>query len=396
MSLVESLAAGPIRVLYVMPTFLTGGTERLVSDLVQRLDRDRFRATVCVFENGLLGQELAGRGYAVRCLVEEAETRHRGLGRIGALIRRVRALRHMIATGRIDVVHTHFLGPCLHAYLASLPSRRWRWVHTEHARPDIIAGYPRWLVRAARWIVPSADLVTGVSDGIADYLRGRAWAPASRVRVIYNGVDVDLFASPSNPGAKRREIGLPPDAWVIGTVGNLRPEKNHALLLRALPALLRQASDAWLVVAGDGERREALEALARELGVKERVLFLGARTDVPALFGVFDVYCLPSHFEGMPLSLLEAMAARKPIVGTSVVGIKDLLVDGVTGLLTAANDAEALSRALLRIHRDRTLGARMVEAGWRHVNTHARLETMVRRHEDLYEGLTAPAARCDG
>jgi glycosyltransferase involved in cell wall biosynthesis len=242
-------------------------------------------------------------------------------------------------------------------------------------------------------MVPSADLVTGVSDGIADYLREQAWAPASRVRVIYNGVDVDLFATPSDRAAKRREIGLPPDAWVIGTVGNLRPEKNHALLLRALPTLLRQVSDAWLVVAGDGEQREALETLARQLGVEARVVFLGARMDVPALFGVFDVYCLPSHFEGMPLSLLEAMAARTPIVGTNVTGIKDLLVDGVTGLLTPANDAEALGQTLLRIHGDRALGARLVAAGWRHVTTHARLETMVRRHEELYEGLTAPARR---
>lgn len=394
MSLAESLAPGPIRVLYVMPTFVTGGAERLVSDLVQRLDRDRFRAAACVFENGLLGQELAGRGYTVRCLVAEAEAARRG--RIGGLIRRVRVLRRMIATERIHVVHTHFLGPCLHAYLASLPSRRWKWVHTEHARPDIMAGYPRWLVQAARWIVPSADLVTGVSDGIADYLRGHAWAPASRVRVISNGVDVDLFATPSDRRAKRHEIGLPRDAWVVGTVGNLRPEKNHALLLRAFPTLLREVSDAWLVLTGDGERREALETLARELGVKERVLFLGARPDVAALYAVFDVYCLPSHFEGMPLSLLEAMAARRPIVATSVVGIKDLLVDGVTGLLTAANDAEALSQALLRLHRDPPLGARLMEAGWRHVNTHARLETMVRRHEDLYEGLTAPAGRRHG
>jgi glycosyltransferase involved in cell wall biosynthesis len=376
-----------LRILYVMPTFVTGGTERLVSNLVQRLDPNRFRATVCVFENGLLGQELAERGYAVHCLVGAGEVRAKGLGRLLTLVRRVRTLRRIIAMEGIDVVHTHFLGPCLHAYLAGLSSRRWAWVHTEHARPDVIVAYPRVLLRLARRLVLSADRLTAVSDGVAAYYREHAWAPATRIRVIYNGVTVDLFAAPSDPVATRREIGVPPGAWVIGTVGNLRPEKNHELLLHALARLRGDAPEVWLVVVGGGDRRAALEALAAELGVKERVLFLGARTDVPQLFGVFDAYCLPSHFEGMPLSLLEAMAARRPIAATRVVGIQDLVVDGVTGLLSSPNDPEELSRTLLRLHQDRALGAKLVEAAWQHVDTHGRLETMVRRYGQLYEEL---------
>ena len=379
------------RVLYLMPTFLTGGTERLVSDLVQRLDANRFRAIVSVFENGLLGQELADRGYAVHTLVGAGEVRASGLRRFPGLLRRVWTLRRMIAAERVDVVHTHFLGPGLHTYLAGLPSRRWVWVHTEHARPDVIA-YPQGLLRAARRMVPSADVVTAVSDGVAAYYREQAWAPATRVRIIPNGVDVNLFAAPSDRMAMRRDIGLPPEAWVIGTVGNLRPEKNHELLLHAFARLRGDARDAWLVVVGGGERRPTLEGLAAELGVQQRVLFLGARTDVPRLFGTFDVYCLPSHYEGMPLSLLEAMAARRPIVATRVVGIQNLVVDGVTGLLSAPDDAGALAQTLLRLHHNPALGVKMVEAGWQHVNTHGRLETMVQRYEQLYEGL-APRTR---
>jgi glycosyltransferase involved in cell wall biosynthesis len=293
----------------------------------------------------------------------------------------------LIAAERIAVVHTHFLGPCLHAYLAGLPARRWAWVHTEHARPDVVTGYPRWLVRAARWMVPSADLLTAVAQGIAAYYREQAWAPAARVRVILNGVNVDRFAGPSDRAAMRRVIGVPPEAWVVGTVGNLRPEKNHELLLHALAHLRRDVPEAWLVVVGGGDRRAALEALAAELGVTERVRFLGARTDAAQLFGTFDVYCLPSHFEGMPLSLLEAMAARAPIVATRVVGIQDLLVDGVTGLLSPPNDPEALAGILRRVHDDRALGAKLAEAGWQQVDTEGRLETMVQRYEQLYEAM---------
>jgi glycosyltransferase involved in cell wall biosynthesis len=369
-----------------MPTFLTGGAERLVSDLVQRLDPSRFRAIVCVFENGLLGEELAQRGYTVHCLSTPAEARAAG-GRLGGFVRRALALRRLIAMEKVSVVHTHFLGPALHAYLAGLPTRHWAWVHTEHVRPDHVGAYPRWLLRAARWIVPSSDLVTGVSNGVAAYFAEQGWAPHSRVRVIYNGVSVDLFAGHSDRLAIRRGIGLPSDAWVVGTVGNLRPQKNHELLLKALARLRRDVPEAWVVVVGGGDRRGELETLAADLGVKERVLFLGARTDVAQLFGMFDVYCLPSHFEGMPLSLLEAMAARKPIVATRVVGIEDLLVDGVTGLLSPPNDPEALAGNLLRLYRDRALAAKLVEAGWQHVDTEGRLETMVQRYEHLYEAL---------
>jgi glycosyltransferase involved in cell wall biosynthesis len=170
-------------------------------------------------------------------------------------------------------------------------------------------------------------------------------------------------------------------------VGNLRPQKNHELALRALADLRRHVPAAWLVLAGDGERRERLEAMARDLGVGDRARFLGARLDVPELFGTFDIYCLPSHFEGMPLSILEAMAARKPVVGTRVPGIDDLIEDEVTGLLTPANDAKALSQALLRVHADRGLGQRLVDAGWRHVDRHGRFETMVQQYADLYEAL---------
>lgn len=309
------------------------------------------------------------------------------VGRVSALTQRVTRLRRIIEREAVNVIHTHFLSPCLHAYLARMPSRRWGWVHTEHVRPDVIVDYPKWLLRAAPWIVPAADVVTGVATGVAGYIREHRWAPTERVRVIYNGVDVDLFARASDREAKRHEIGLPASAWAIGIVGNLRPQKNHELALAALVKVLREAPNAWLVIVGEGERRERLEMLARELGVQERTLFLGARTDVPALLSSVDVYCLPSHFEGMPLSLFEAMAARRPIVATSVVGIDDLIVNGTTGLLVPANDAEALSRALLRIRRDSSLRDHLVAAGWRHVNTHARVEGMVGQYGDLYQEL---------
>src|SRR5205823_4337247 len=154
---------------------------------------------------------------------------------------------------------------------------------------------------------------------------------------------------------------------------NLRPQKNHESLLRAFAKLLPVVPEAWLVLVGDWERRPMLEALAGSLGIRDRVKFLGCRLDVPELYPVFDVYCLPSHYEGMPLTVLEAMSAGKPVVGTRVVGIQEVITDGQTGLLAAPNDPPALAQALLRVRRDAGLGPRLADAARAYINAHGRL-----------------------
>jgi glycosyltransferase involved in cell wall biosynthesis len=370
----------------VIPSLGTGGTERLVTDLVTHLDPGRFNITVCSHQDGLFGQYLARQGYRVHLLTD-------GLSRAGShavrklqsLGRRVLRLRDLAARERIDIIHTHHLGPLLHALLAGLGSRRWRLVHTEHIRPDVETGYPGWLVRCGPWMFPSADVVTGVSDAVGAYFREEARLDFPRVRVIYNGVDVDEFAGPHDGAAKRAELGISPQDWVIGMVGSLRPQKNHQLLLRAFARLFPSVSEARLVLAGDGELRRPLETLAAELGIQDRVHFLGPRSDVAELLSTFDLYCLPSHYEGMPLTVFEAMAAGVPIVATRVVGIREVVRDGETGLLVPPNDPNALAQALMQARRNPRLCEELSIAGRQYVDTHAHLKNMVGQYADLYE-----------
>lgn len=377
-------------VLYFIPAFGTGGTERLVADWVTHLDSSRFRLSVCTQLDGLFGETLARRGYPVHILGEQTNGRRPGVrGKVTGLVGRVARLRALLRREAIDIVHTHHLGPLLHAFLAGLPSRRWRWVHTEHIRPDVDIGYATWLERIGRRIVSAPDVVTGVSDAVGAYLRESAGVPAGRVKVIYNGVDVDRFAGPYDGAAKRRELRIPADAWVIGLVANLRPQKNHELLLRAFARVRPAVPAARLVLVGDGERRAGLERLAAELGVGEHVQFLGSRLDVPELYATFDVYCLPSHYEGMPLTVFEAMAAGRPIVATSVVGIREVIAPGETGLLVPPDDAGALAQAFVRLRREAALAEELASAALRYVDKHARLEGMVGQYAALYERVLA-------
>jgi glycosyltransferase involved in cell wall biosynthesis len=379
-----------IKLLYVIPSFGTGGTERLVADLVTSLDPNRFDASVCIQQEGLIGHELTARGYRVHTLNGSLKGGAQGpVRKLRSLGGRVAALRALIRRERINIVHTHHIGPLMHAFLAGLGARRWRWIHTEHIRPDIDTGYSPWLTRVGAWMFSSADMVTGVSDAVGAYFHERRRVPHDRVKVICNAVNVDRFAERNDSAAKRRDLGIPLEAWVIGLVANLRPQKNHELLLHAFARLLSKEPVARLVLAGDGNLRGALEALAHQLGVQEQVHFLGARSDVPELFATFDVYCLPSHYEGMPLTVLEAMAAGKPVVATNVVGIGEVVTHDKTGLLVPPDDPDALAQALMRVRQDRNLCRDLAEAGRAYAFKHARLKTMVDQYAALYEQVLA-------
>ena len=391
----RAVASRP-NVLIFLTVFGTGGTEHMVADLVTHLDPARFHVFACSLRGGQFGESLTARGcpvYTLSVPINGDVHRAHPLAKLQAMRARVAGLEALIERHRIDILHTHHLTPLLHAFLASRRAgRRWGWVHTEQIRPDVDVEYARWIERVGRWLLRRPDIVTGASDAVGAYLLDVAGVAADRVRVIHNGVDIERYSQPHDSAAKRRELGIPADAWVIGLVANLRPQKNHESLLRAFAKLLPVVPEAWLVLVGDWERRPMLEALAGSLGIRDRVKFLGCRLDVPELYPVFDVYCLPSHYEGMPLTVLEAMSAGKPVVGTRVVGIQEVITDGQTGLLVAPNDPPALAQALLRVRRDAGLGPRLADAARAYINAHGRLEDMVKRYADAYEHVLAGRA----
>jgi glycosyltransferase involved in cell wall biosynthesis len=379
-----------VNVLYFIPSLGTGGTERLVVDWATHLDSHRFRVSVCAFRDGLFGRVLRDRGYDAH-LIETSVNGHQSgvLWKAWSLRARVARLRALLDREWVDVVHTHHLGPLLYAFLGGFRRRRWRWVHTEHVLPHLDSGYAPWLVRTSRVMLQAPDVVTAVADAVGDYFVREARIPRRRVRVIHNAIDVDQFAAAHDRLGKRRELGIPADAWVVGLVANLRVQKNHPLLLTAFACLFSEVPDARLVLVGDGDQRAALDRLARDLGIQDRVHFLGARLDVPEVLATFDVYCLPSHYEGMPLSLFEAMAAGKPIVATNVLGLREVIRDGETGILVPPENPNALKSALLDLQRTPELAATLADAARRYVDEHCQLGHMIDQYAMLYERVLA-------
>ena len=178
---------------------------------------------------------------------------------------------------------------------------------------------------------------------------------------------------------------MEPGSQIVGVVARLEPEKGHPTLLEAWPLVLRAVPDAYLLIVGEGSRREALEAQARDLRIAHRVVFTGRRDDVPAVTAALDVAVLPSYREAQGLSILEAMALSRPVVASNVGGIPEMITDGVTGLLVPAHDAPALAEAITRLLRDHPYADTLARAGHDLVHDRFCIELMVTAVQTIYD-----------
>lgn len=322
-----------------------GGLERAVRDLALGLvRRGHAPAVFCMTQLGRYFKELPTLG------VPTFDCRETG-ARIPAVpIRLLRALRDH----RPQLLHAHS-GTWLPATVARLLLRIPGFIFTDHGR------YPEPAHRALveRWCCRHTDRLVTVSEELAEFdmhhLRLRA--PAT---VIPNGVDLSAFAvtDPDRRAARRAEWRVAPDEVVLIAVGRLMAVKNHALLFRAVARARAAGARLRVVLAGDGHLEDALRADAAQLGIAHAVQFLGFRSDTPACLEAADVFVLSSDSEGLPLSLLEAMAAGLPTVSTNVGGIAAALGTPAAGLLVPPGDEEALAAALGRMAQDVALRER--------------------------------------
>lgn len=366
-----------MRVLQALTTGGVGGTERMVASLVDRLSAYGVQSAVSVLEGGggVLESFRAG-GVTVYELGGERSYRT-AVGRLAELF----------AAGVFDVVHLYGFRMSLVARAAAIKAR---------ARPQLIHGIRGlhlgdwedetsvrtrlavWLERAGgRWI----DLYVANSPGAVRFLTARG-LPSHKFRVIPNGLDVGYWA-PADPPAR-----LPA---TLVAVANFRPVKRVSLLVEAAAVLaIRRGRGVRVVVVGDGQLRGALESQIQALGVGDMVTLVGAqqRDRVRALQRTATVSLLTSRSEGMPVSLLEAMACGCPVVGTDVPGIRDLVEHGRTGLL-ADSAAEAIASACQRLLDDPALAARLGAAARETMVERHSIDRMASDHVSLYRMVTA-------
>jgi len=263
-------------------------------------------------------------------------------------------------------------------------------LHEHFADPRM----PAYQGIADRLLSRFTDRAIAVSGSTRDFLVRRRHVSASRVRLIWNGAPLAEFA-PVAAGvalATRRELGLPAEAPVVGSIGRLSEQKGHRYLLDAAARVLAHRNDARFLIVGDGDQMEPLRRQARALGIASSVVFAGHRTDVRALLGALDVFCISSTYEGTPLALFEAMAAGKAIVSTAVDGCREVLEDGATGLLVPPRDPDALSVALLRCLDDAELRASLAKRA-REASARYDIDACVAQMQDLYDEILAERSK---
>ncbi|NLE40194.1 MAG: glycosyltransferase [Pirellulaceae bacterium] len=360
--------------MFVITCMPVGGAETLLVELIRRLDRDRFLPELCCLKYpGPLGTVLADEVPTFSGLLSHKYD-FAVLGRLRRLLRRQ----------RIDAVVTVGTGGDkmfwgrLAARLEGVPVVC-SWLHS--------TGLPDHVEWPNRLLAPVTDAFIGVAESHGRYLAEHEGCPASKVRVIPNGVDTQRF-HPRHPDARlRKELGLEPGAPVVGLVAALRPEKRHDRFLQCAAEILQRVPSAKFLIVGDGPERQALEVRSVDLGVNRAVRFLGNRRDVPELLSLFDVMLLTSDMEANPVSILEAMACEKPVVAPSVGSVPETVLDGKTGRLVAPGDEGAMVEAVVELLGAPDRAAAMGREGREEVLLHWSIDRMIDGFESLFEDI---------
>jgi glycosyltransferase involved in cell wall biosynthesis len=362
-----------IRVVEVLATGTNGGAQEHLYGLVTRMDHSRFDVSIVALSHGSAVRKLERAGFEVLVIEEPDDAIAVG------------ALTAHLAELRPDIVHNHM-------FRAETVGTRSVIALSEigHRRPYVVSTIHSSRIRSEedrrhlRDLTPHMDRLIAVSRSIEHKLidEERVQAPVS---LIYNGVDLSRYDHQQPCCTLPEEYGMEPGSQIVGVVARLEPEKGHPTLLEAWPRVLRAVPDVYLLIVGEGSRREALEAQARELRIAHRVVFTGRRDDVPAVTAALDVAVLPSYREAQGLSILEAMALSRPVVASNVGGIPEMITHGQTGLLVPPHEPAALADAITLLLRDHPYADTLGRAGHDMVHDRFCIQLMVDAIEGIYE-----------
>lgn len=376
-----------IRVCHVASGDLWAGAEVQLASLLSELRKDSLLDILAVlFNRGTLHERLTGDGIRTEVLDEQ----------VLSSVEIARRLYQFNIDWKPHVVHTHRYKENILGGLAASCARVPAIIHTVHGIHEALAGWEglKWRMYSfvARQITKRvASGLIGVSREIASILERDF--PGVTVVGIHNGIAHGAMSDLCETGLTREALGVGATSFVIGTVGRLTPIKGIEFVLRACALLIgqRPMSQIHVLVVGDGPLREALEELARCLGISKRVTFLGERQDVLHLLGLFDVFVMPSLHEGIPMALLEALGAGCPVVASNVGGIPEIIRDGVDGMLVPSKDPEAIAAAISALQMSESLRSRFQLAGPERVGTEFNAGQMASSTKEFYRSLVTRA-----
>ena len=336
-------------VVYLAHTLAVGGAEEMVLNLVRYLPPEFERSVVCIDQPGPIGAEVQKSGVPFHALGLRP-----GLRRPVDLFR----LQQFIHDREPTIVHTFLLTASLYGRFAAMLARVPIVIGTE------VNVYERKRPLhqvAERWLMRRTDAVIASAESVRDFYVAQISADPAKVVVIYNAVDWSQLQTTKTRDAVRAEVGVPANAPAAGIIARLTEQKAHRVLFDAI-ASRPELSALHLIAVGDGELRDELRRRVEQLGIANRVHFVGARRDLGNLLGAIDMFMMPSLWEGLPLSLVLAMGAGLPVIASRVAGIPEVVTDNVSGVLVDPGDVPQLAAAMVGVLQDAALGASLGQA----------------------------------
>ncbi len=350
-----------IKALFLIDGLGLGGAERMMLPILTRLNQIGVETRVCALyirNRNPIQKQIEAAGISVDVLGINRLKTPSNLPRLARYLRRAKP----------DVLHTQLefsntLGS-IAGKLAGIPTLTTLHTYDNPAPGSRAESRLKWMWRSLRYC---SDQIIGVSNGTSQHHLHRGKFDPNKVITIYNGLDLGRFApiSPAQKRAKRVEFNLPVEGFLLITVAVLRQPKGIQHMIDAMPATLQQLPHAHYLVVGGGEYGAPLQTQAHELGLSDKITFIGVRQDVPALLPMADLFLHPTLDDALPTVLIEAMATQLPIVASAVGGVPEMVFDGENGCLTTPAQPNELADAILRIGNDPALAKKMGQAGKR-------------------------------
>lgn len=370
--------AKKINIFHLLSLSKIGGTELMVYSLIKNLDRERFNNQVCFLEK---------KGPLTRRYQQlDIKTYHLNFSRINFLISMIKLFR-LLKKNKFDILNiyglrAHVMGRVLgrltgcKIIIGGLHSQ----INSDKDR-----GLSRYIgLYLDRITYPLLTAYIANNKASIDYMAENGF-DTGKIKYIPNGIELDEFQRPTDKLKTYKTLPFKVDSnsVIITCVANLRPVKNHIMLLKGITPLFKENHNLKLLLVGSGDAQKEVTNYINLHNLQDYIFLLGVRNDIPEILAISDIFVLTSLWEGMPGSIMEAMAAGLPVVATDVGDVKELVEDGKTGFLVEVGDVNALTEYIKRLVEDKGLRERIGGEGSRKINDYS-LEKMVARTEEFY------------
>jgi glycosyltransferase involved in cell wall biosynthesis len=356
-----------------------GGSERLIYQLASNLDRALFNPSVAWLSGDKVLKEFTALGIPLLHLPK--------IKRFD--ISTMQHIKDVVKHNDIHIVNAHHFMPMLYSYYACKVANHIKLLYTEHSQWEIRQIPWKWEKIGSHMLSKSEGAI-GVNSEVSREIQNKFQMKAEKIFTILNGVDIKSFQVKRDKARLKTALGLSKDDIAIGIVANFRKVKNHIFLLHAFNELCKAYKNIKILIVGEGYVDDAensemeLMTFIKENELSRHVLLLGYRTDIPEILSILDIFCLTSFKEGLPISLIEAMASGLPVVGTDVEGLRDVIVHGRNGYLVKIGDVEGLKNTLKTLIQDKMLRQKFGGESKKLVAEHYSLQRCINQYQDLF------------